>query len=225
MQDQHYKELKGPLIPFSFIFHFYDMILGAGIVTFQDRNSLKRCLDSLSDFREVIVIDGAYAGYPSENRYSTDGTYELCKKYHNVRVFTLYDKTEIEKRTLYLKLAAELDVTHLLIIDSDEWLVGKFENLPTERGVYSVDFCNSDGNHWHSPRLIVDPRNYEYWGAHCVIKDLTTGSIFRLKSENVVKGVTIHSDDKLRKPEYQVAWEKYRDIQKPMERPVKDRYS
>jgi len=199
----------------------------AAIPVFQDAKSLKRCLDSLADFDLVLVVDGVYEGYPAESPLSTDGTRELCTQYDNAKLIDAPNLKEFEKRNVYLKACPW---KHLLVIDSDEWLEGdirgwmkQVEQL-TGPGIYNIDTKNSEGSHSPAPRIIINPQEFEYYGAHCVVKQ--GNRIFRLRGEysNLIGGVTICMNDDLRTVEYERAWQKYRQVQIPLERPFKDRY-
>jgi len=48
------------------------------VLTFNNRTTIERCLESIADFDDVVVLDGG----------STDGTLEVAQRYENVRVMT-----------------------------------------------------------------------------------------------------------------------------------------
>lgn len=194
-----------------------DMI-AAGIVFFQDRDGLKRTLDSLGDFDLVIAIDGAFATFKSESRISTDGSRELCRKYPNARLFNVVDQPEPDKRSFYLQYAGMTNSDHLVIIDSDEWIEGDMQEfrrgLPEEPGIYCLDYANFENQHYPSPRLVCRPGNFVYHHAHNIMKNLQSGETFALRGDSarLISGVTMRSDSKLRSRERVQASNTYKEI-------------
>jgi glycosyltransferase involved in cell wall biosynthesis len=202
------------------------MTLAAGIIFFQDKASLKRLLDSLTDFDNVLAIDGAFAAYTPANRLSTDGGRELCREYRNVTLIDAPDLSEPEKRSTYLQ---QCNDDHLVILDSDDWIEGDVQefkrNLPVDGEVHCVDYCNFEGQHYPAPVLISKPKTYSYYLAHCVMKH-ESGRTFRLHGhrERIIRGITIHSDDKLRQPEYLRYCGEYQERLRVYEHPIKDKF-
>lgn len=78
----------------------------------------------------VMVVDGAYADYPHDHPYSTDGTVEIARAY-GARVVEV-DRawaTQPEKRTATL-VAGEV----VFVVDADEFVAG-FPDLPDDADV------------------------------------------------------------------------------------------
>jgi len=205
-------------------------LLAAGLIFFNDCASLKRTLDSLTDFDFVIAIDGAFSAYNSNDRLSTDGSRELCLQYPNVILMDGADLLQYQKRDMYLRKAEELKVDHLLIIDSDEWLEGDLraaiKDLTKEPALHCIDFTNRDLQHWPASRLVVRPEIFSYHMAHCVMKRSDTGEIFRIreKDNSVLPGVALKSDDTLHTADYMRENDICQERMKVYEAPIKERY-
>lgn len=144
-------------------------MLSVGICTYQDRNGLKRALDSVSPHvEEVLVIDGIFTDFDTGDKpkLSTDGTEELCKSYPNVR-YIPYPAQQIAKRQKYLD---ECKTPFLMVLDTDEWITGNwgafYDNLRTcdYSKVYSIW---GDINH---TRVITNPTTMEYYERHFLLK-------------------------------------------------------
>lgn len=103
------------------------------IICQNSENSIRRCLDSLIDFTEVIVIDGG----------STDKTLEICSAYNNVKLYINPWPGFIEQRNFSIQKATE---KWSFMIDSDEsitadlsWEIEKIvKNEKVEFPMYSV---------------------------------------------------------------------------------------
>ncbi|MGH9878139.1 MAG: hypothetical protein ACRD5H_10910 [Nitrososphaerales archaeon] len=200
-------------------------MLAAGIIFYQQRDSLKRTLGSLQGFDLIIAVDGNIIDFPAGDQLSTDGSRELCKEYENVLLLDRSNLTEEAKRTCYLGYS-----DNLLVLDSDMWIEGNIERfkekLPTEPGIYCIDGVNFEAQHHPCPLLFIKPQNYEYYGAHMIMKDKRTGQIFRLRGcyERMIPGITVHYDDKLRTQEYMAARAVFKKRQLEHERPTRQRY-
>jgi len=46
------------------------------IITLNEEKNIKRCLENLKEFEDIVVVDS----------FSIDRTIEICKSFHNVRV-------------------------------------------------------------------------------------------------------------------------------------------
>ena len=151
------------------------MKLAIGCVVFQDVEGVKRLIDSCyKNVDYIFVIDGKYKDYDPEEPYpfSTDGLEDVVEKYHNVVLEDAENLTEWEKRTVYLDLCREFDITHLLIVDSDEyfhpdsdWQKFRQEIKTLKDHVYSIKNYTSIMGMIvpaDQPRLWVNPGKLEY---------------------------------------------------------------
>ena len=199
--------------------------LVAATIFYEQRESLRRTFESLKDFDLVVAVDGNLVDYPATNDLSSDGSRKLVKLYRNVCLLDRPNLTEEAKRNCYLPYGDPI-----LVVDSDCWVYGDIDlfkrNLPAEPGIYCVKAVNFEGQHHPCPWLIVKPQNFEYYGAHCIMKNKATGEIFRLRGsyERLVKGITVRYDDRLRTREYMTAREVFKIRQLVHERPARDRY-
>jgi hypothetical protein len=167
------------------------MKIAAGIIFFNDKDSLRRCIDSLVMGVDLIfAIDGKFPQYPGTEELSYDGSRELVKQYSDYKV-VLVDcpKPEFEKRQHYLKLCSEYGVDVLLIIDSDEYVRSAEGGLTDwqgfRRSLHKVIMERDDGGNKHNvyginmfdptcdnsplayPRIWYRPEEMEYYaGRH-----------------------------------------------------------
>lgn len=86
------------------------------ILTLNSEKTLERCLESVRDFDDVIILDGN----------STDGTVELAKKY-GARVVPQADSQEKEVKISDFSTVRNIGIKHakhqwFFFIDSDEYL-------------------------------------------------------------------------------------------------------
>ena len=186
--------------------------LTLGICYYQDVRGLKRLLDSASPHvSEALVIDGTFTDFGAKPATSDDGSKDLCDSYPNVR-YIPYPATEVDKRNKYLD---ECKTDFLLIIDSDEWIEGSWDN-------FYMNLQSTNKNYhcfsvWGCPvnaRLIYRPNEMEYKERHFILKRKDaqyipdqwqpTGRIHSL-----IPGIRIRADDKLRSPEYLKAVQDY----------------
>ncbi|MCL4498715.1 MAG: hypothetical protein M1335_00505, partial [Chloroflexi bacterium] len=113
---------------------------------YNDMKLLPGCMETLDGVDEIVLIDGAYAGFPHEVPWSTDGSLEWIKELQRVdpRIRLIECERawedEVKKRSAYF---AGGDGDWCLVIDSDERLVGNeanhMERLKEYLAVYPFD--------------------------------------------------------------------------------------
>ncbi|MEO6758196.1 MAG: glycosyltransferase, partial [Saprospiraceae bacterium] len=82
--------------------------LSAVIITFNDEKNIGRCLDSLGDVvDEIVVVDS----------YSTDQTEIICRRYAGLRFFQHPFAGHIEQKNYALQQAT---FPYVLALDADE---------------------------------------------------------------------------------------------------------
>jgi len=104
--------------------------VAAGIIGFNDREGLRRTLQSVYNGVDMIFyIDGKFPTYPYPSDLSDDGSRQLVRDYYSEKTL-LVDcaRSEFEKRQKYLDLCRHFDIDILLIIDTDEWVVPEFSD-------------------------------------------------------------------------------------------------
>ncbi len=119
------------------------MKISATIITLNEQNNISRCLESLQDVvEEIIIVDS----------FSTDKTEQVCQKYNNVT----FVKQKFLGYTKQKNFAAQLTKNnYVLNIDADEYLSEKLkqsiirlkqtENL---KAGYRIKRLNNFWGHW-----------------------------------------------------------------------------
>jgi len=95
--------------------------VGAYVLYYNSRRELKRCLESIKTFDQVITIDGRFPNYPSPYPLSTDGSSELAKSYPNVVDYRM-PLDQLSQRNFAMQTAEEMKLDYLLVLDSDAWV-------------------------------------------------------------------------------------------------------
>ena len=102
------------------------MRIAIGIVTWIPRieqlPELERCLDSLTDFYPVIVVNGKWNDVEGKHPRSIPEAYELINSYSNVIHIESPDKPGFVNRNKYLIQATKMECDCLIWVDSDEWI-------------------------------------------------------------------------------------------------------
>jgi hypothetical protein len=98
--------------------------LALGLIFFNDRDSIKRCLSSFTDGVDLMIcIDGKFSHYPSKSLLSTDGSREVVKSFSNAKLVDFPNQYEHVKRQKYCELCGKYNVDVLIIADSDEYVI------------------------------------------------------------------------------------------------------
>jgi len=105
--------------------------IGVGVSFYQCKDELDRCLKSLQEADVVYAIDGKYISYGDRNRLglSDDGSRDICKNYKNVKLYDMGNRWQIYKRNKYLTEAGKDNCDILLVVDSDVWLEGNWQEF------------------------------------------------------------------------------------------------
>lgn len=186
-------------------------------------------LESLKDFDEVICVDGRFPHYPDAPDLSTDGSRELVHSFTNVRFYDAPNLIEPKKRDIYLEHCTS---DALLMIDTDEWIVGDVarfkENITRHTSeahlFYQVKWWSeATGGYSTAPRLYLHPRDLRHGQLHCSF--MVNGVDLRLhaRTTNIIEGVEIRSDPKLRSPARIQKSKQYHDWLAAYERPIKEK--
>lgn len=108
------------------------MKLVVGMNVFNEATYIAKAIESVCDVAdEIRVYDGAYADYPHDTPYSTDGTLEivkaLAKKCDKIKLFTVEEcwKSQIAKRNAMFEGLEEGD--YFLKLDGDEYITNAEE--------------------------------------------------------------------------------------------------
>ena len=100
--------------------------IGIGVVVWIEEKEqlpeLERCLDSLTNFYPVIVINGKWGDIEGANPRSISKAYELIDSYSNVIHLESPNNAEYVNRNKYIIQARKMDCDCLIWVDSDEWV-------------------------------------------------------------------------------------------------------
>lgn len=100
--------------------------IGIGIVCYIDKESqlpeLQRCLDSVSQFYPVFVIDGKWNDVKGNINTSIDKAYDLIESYSNVIHVLSPNRPEFVNRNRYHRLAMLWQLDYLISLDTDEYV-------------------------------------------------------------------------------------------------------
>jgi len=100
--------------------------IGIGIVSWISEESqvpeLERCLDSLTSFYPVIIINGKWDDVKGDNPRSVLEAIDLMESYSNVMWFDSPNQPEFINRNEYLIQATKMDCNYLIWVDTDEWV-------------------------------------------------------------------------------------------------------
>jgi len=203
--------------------------IAAGIISFDDERGLQRCMDSIHEYVDLmIVIDGKFRYFEDDHEISSDNSRDVVESFSN-SVFCSYPNlTEIEKRNKYLEFAGDKNMDFLLVIDSDEFAVvnemdfqlnlDKLRNSKINSGrrdgdnpdVYGVKIFEK---HFEKPnfireryieRMFYKPGKLRYQSIHCNLVDTDNPSrnFTTGKYSSELHGITLYNDDDLRTNHY-----------------------
>ena len=204
------------------------MRIGAGIVSFDDERGLRRCMNSIHDYVDLmIVIDGKFRYFEDDHDISSDNSRDVVESFSNSAYYCYPNLTEIEKRNKYLEFAGDQGIEFLLVIDSDEFaVINKAEfllqlenvrNLKINSG-YRGDITDVYGTkifekHFEKPncireryieRIFYKPGNLRYQSIHCNLVDVNNPArnFTTGKYTSEIHGITLYNDDELRSNRY-----------------------
>ena len=199
------------------------MRIGAGIVSFDDERGLRRCMNSIHDYVDLMmVIDGKFRYFEDDHDISSDNSRDVVESFSNSAYYCYPNLTEIEKRNKYLEFAGDQGIEFLLVIDSDEFaVINKAEfllhldnvrNLKINSG-YRGDITDVYGikifeKHFEKPnsireryieRIFYKPGNLRYQSIHCNLVDVNNPArnFTTGKYTSEIHGITLYNDDEV----------------------------
>lgn len=203
--------------------------IAAGIISFDDERGLQRCMDSIHEYVDLmIVIDGKFRYFEDDHEISSDNSRDVVESFSNSVYCSYPNLTEIEKRNKYLEFAGDKNMDFLLVIDSDEFAVvnemdfqlnlDKLRNSKINSGrrdgdnpdVYGVKIFEK---HFEKPnfireryieRMFYKPGKLRYQSIHCNLVDIDNPSrnFTTGKYSSELHGITLYNDDDLRTNHY-----------------------
>jgi len=156
---------------------------------------LKRCLDSVNDFK-VIVINGKWYDIKGPHPYSIPEARSLLLSYPNVTTINYANHHEWEARNKYLEMCKDTDV--LIWLDTDEWFEMDFHwevrgNIPS---VALIEFFNRIGGTAYQRRVIINAGQCRHTDRHNQI--WAGGKELFANPSPAIKGVRIYHDKQYR---------------------------
>jgi len=102
------------------------MNIGIGVVSWIGEKSqipeLERCLDSLTNFYPVIIINGKWSDVKDGNPRSVPEAINLMENYSNVMWFDSPNQPESMNRNKYIIQGMKMDCDVMFWVDTDEWV-------------------------------------------------------------------------------------------------------
>jgi hypothetical protein len=161
----------------------------------------------------MFCIDGRFKEFQAVDDLSTDGSREVVCGYPNAILVDAGGIRQVEKRNRYFELAAEHDVDLLLMIDSDEYVIGDWHLF--KRNAEDFALREREGPSLYHVAFKMIKRESEYTfphyrlyyrpgfirlltGVHNDFFDITCNppkSIPQTRNPPVVEGIRIHQDD------------------------------
>ena len=188
------------------------------MIFYNDREGLKRTLASLEQFKYVFCIDGKFRDVKEGPLLSNDGSREVIDRFSNAILCSSLERSEPEKRSVYLEMASSFKCDYLLVIDTDEYVIGNIDERELKEPYYYVRMVLS--NHklpvHYSPRFIKIEKGMKYGLNHNRL--LVGGKIIELAIRankplsKVLEGFEIHGDDALRTEDYRNTISEYQKI-------------
>lgn len=206
------------------------MKIAAGIISFDDERGLSRCLNSIHEHVDLmIVIDGKFKYFEDDHDISIDNSKELVESFSNAVYFCYPNLTEIDKRNKYLEIAGATNIEFLLVIDSDEFAVIDKAEFSLNLDKVRKSKRYNDDNHEHDKadvygikifekhfekpnfireryieRIFYQPWKLRYQSIHCNLVDIDDPSrnFTTGKYYSEIQGITLYNDDDLRTNHY-----------------------
>jgi len=204
------------------------MKTAVGIIWYNDPSILRLIPQLNTDY--VFVIDGKFPWNDcGKDNYSNK---DLLGGFTGKNlIITDCPKDEVTKRNEYLKQCEVFNITYLIVMDSEEYLIeydwdafwNDVKDLPT--GIYGIPFCRNypQESFTAMAKLIVNPKEFEYYKCHTLIKHRPTNRIIDLNSIELMISTNLHitTDDKLRSKTYLEELEAYHSKLRPYETQIK----
>lgn len=184
------------------------MFLENGLAKGHTISAIQRILNNLqsNEIPLVLVGDSRNKNFPHDTDYSNDGSREVVESYNNTILFDKgnYTQIPIGQVNQAFRIAAIKGFRYVLILGCDEWIEGSVAKLQEEADklkqnsnmIQFIEHNNPDGyNHDGAiQRLFAHPMFVRTRTVH-YIKWFNDKEI---KIGNILDGITIHSDDRIR---------------------------
>jgi hypothetical protein len=193
----------------------------AGLIFYNDKNSIKRCMESISAHLDYIFcVDGKFKEFQGKSDLSTDGSREIIKEFPNTILIDIKGLNQVSKRNKYYELAQAYEIDNILVIDSDEYITGDFQFFKDNLGriiskksshpmIFNIRYRNRKRNNsyvYPSPRLHCNPGQIRLLTiCHYIFYDISQIPPTQITPTNphyTIKGIEINQNDDLRSQEW-----------------------
>jgi len=204
------------------------MKLAVGYCYYNDLESIKRGLPTfVNEVDYVFAIDGRFSLREGPD-YSNDGSTEYLAGFPNVK-FRKFIGMEHDKRQQYVEMAKEYNVSVLIILDTDEYIVeadwSLFKSnleklLDNPQNIHGLECYYNATDTTPYPRIWIRPQQISYYHAHCIFN--VNGQIMRSPSGlKAINGIKMKMDDSLRSKKYLNDTSEYQKKMLDYERPIR----
>jgi hypothetical protein len=186
------------------------------LLFYNDVKNLERLMKSISEHVKVIfAIDGRHWTSIQHHATSTDGSRELLSSYDNVNLYSINDY-EWKKRQRVCNLCRINGFANMIIIDSDEYAIGNWEEFKdnwqnaiskdtNNYGLYKAEIQRIDSPHeviysWR-PVLWRNPWEFFYQDRHDYFCRRGEERVSYIRSYQQVSGIKLNHDHSLRTKE------------------------
>jgi hypothetical protein len=162
---------------------------------------LERCLNSISDFYPVYVVDGKWSDLQMQGGRSIQEAIELITSYSNTTLIERPNRLEPQNRNEYLRKSYGNEA--LMVLDTDEYVEYDstfLDNLETFRndnpqnlGCSVMFHSKPTGGYSVAPRVIFNPSMCRYRDQHNFIYFMNRQVLDRTSREYCA-GLTIFED-------------------------------
>lgn len=206
--------------------------IAVGLNFYQDFNSLRRLIQSLNccAFDHIIAIDGKYIDWPVQDDppFSDASCIDLLKsieKQTPVTLLRVRNKTQQEKRQIYMDICNDLGMDCIFILDTDDYIdcsktdyksfKDDLEKKVAENQTYRLGYCIpcSMWDQWPHPnlsgqvqnicRVFYQPWRLKYAENHFTLRDKKTGVAQVYSGAVVCEHIGMAHDHSLRDTHYQ----------------------
>lgn len=211
------------------------MKIAVELLFFQDVKNLERLLPTITDYVDVIfAIDGRTWTDKKYFDISTDGSRELLLSYDNTVLISRHGY-EYQKRQYVCNLCRLYDFPNLIIMDSDEYVIGNWDNFKenwqnaitndvNNYGLYKAQIQRLDSPHepiynWQ-PVLWQQPWQFMYQNRHDYFRRNNEASTYYIRSYQNVEGIKLNHDHSLRTSESNKIRQEILDWQVIVDKPL-----
>lgn len=192
------------------------MKIAVELLFHNDIKNLQRLLPTINGYVDMIfAIEGRTWTDKKYYEGSTDGSSEYLKSFDNVLLERM-DNYEYQKRQHVCELCRLYGFPNLIIIDSDEYVIGNWDDFKQNwqnaieddvmnYALYKVQIQRLDSTprepiYGWQPVLWREPWQFMYQQRHDYFKRINESSTYYIRSYQNVEGIKLNHDHSLRTP-------------------------